>query len=141
MATTHYGPTPYRKLKRQQLLTVAYALEDMRDRAIKRSEDAEAALDRVRELHRPFRIYDECGHQHALNDDGNPPDGVVEIEEVGLTCADGLMYSICWTCCTDGYLGYQREDCLNHAHGRGIPICDTAALLDDQAVVACERSH
>lgn len=47
MGTTVYPPKPFTDLKRGQLLTLAYALEDQRDRAIKRSEDA---ADRIEQL-------------------------------------------------------------------------------------------
>lgn len=53
MGVITYPATPYHKLKRQQLLTLTYALEDMRDRAIKRAETAEADVDP-----------DDCSYDH-----------------------------------------------------------------------------
>lgn len=67
MTTIDYGSTPYSKLKRQQLLTLAYALEDMRDRAIERYETAEAALERVRKLAEADQKCPACtGYENIL---------------------------------------------------------------------------
>jgi hypothetical protein len=98
-------------------------------RAINEIEQLRATLDAVRELHRPFKIYDGCGHEHEWGDDGNPPDGVQEVDEIGLVCDDGYQYSICWSCCTQGS-GYQTEDCAGHRHGKDVPQCPTIAILD-----------
>lgn len=109
---------------------VARRMKQQRDHARDIAVALEQQLAAVRELHREWRIYDECGHDHTYDKDGNVPDGVVRVEEVGLTCADGYLYSICWTCCTDGVDGYQREECLSHDHGKGKPVCRTAELID-----------
>jgi hypothetical protein len=78
-----------------------------------------ARLDAVQHLHREFRIYDECGHRHT--EEGN---GVISVENVGLTCPDGYRYSICRECCTCGS-DYQTEECAtNHQHACCWP-CDT----------------
>jgi hypothetical protein len=55
------------------------------------------AIVAVRALHRPFPLYDACGHDHAYGDPG-----VVEVEDIGLTCEDGRFTSVCGECCTDG---------------------------------------
>jgi hypothetical protein len=83
----------------------------------------------IRELHQPHKIFDECGHEHEWNGDGSLPDGVREVEEVGLVCDDGYQYSICWSCCMQGSR-YQTEDCLGHRHGKDVPQCMTAVILD-----------
>ena len=81
----------------------------------------EAALAAVLRLHRPWKLYTDCGHKHVFGD------GSVEIEDIGLTCE--VMYDICLECCTDGG-DYQSENCAsNHAHGKDLPICKTAAAI------------
>lgn len=49
MTTIHYPAKAYRDLKREQLLQTAYALEDTRDRALRRIEAATEALATARE--------------------------------------------------------------------------------------------
>lgn len=44
MTTIHYPPKAYSQLKRDQLITLAYALEDQRDRALRRNEAATESL-------------------------------------------------------------------------------------------------
>lgn len=93
-------------------------------------QKAEAAVGRVRELHVPFGIYDECEHEHTqaeVDDDDSP---VLDVDEVGLTCPEGLMYRVCEHCCVrDGY--GQTEDCVGvHEHTKEGPICPTIAAVD-----------
>lgn len=45
--------------------------------------------------HAEHRIYDECEHDHLP---GEP--GVIEVQEVGLVCEEGYMYSVCFDCHT-----------------------------------------
>lgn len=45
--------------------------------------------------HREWKTYDECGHDHEPEDPG-----VVDIEDIGLVCQDGFMYSVCFACHT-----------------------------------------
>lgn len=81
----------------------------------------------VLDIHRPWKIYDDCGHRHQ---DPDEP-GVIDVEDVGYTCAAGLMYSICRSCCTSGE--YQTEDCATyHAHGEDQSICETVAALAEK---------
>jgi hypothetical protein len=47
MTTTHYPAKAYSDLKREQLLQTAYALEDTRDRALRKAEVLAAALKTV----------------------------------------------------------------------------------------------
>ena len=86
---------------------------------------AEAAIARVRSLHKPFRLYDECGHDHEYNEPGTR-----YIEELSnVTCEDGFLYEICDECCA--HRGEQSKECLDdHDHGPGKPICATIAALD-----------
>jgi len=80
---------------------------------------------RVRAVHRPFAIYDHCGHDH------NPEDaGVIDVDSVGLVCGYGKVYDICASCCSDDGES-QSEHCLVHDHGLGHPICATIAALDE----------
>jgi hypothetical protein len=88
-----------------------------------------AALDSVKHLHREFRLYGECGHQHT--EEGN---GVISVENVGLTCQDGYEQSICRECCGDGG-EYQSEECAANHEGLCWP-CPThtaASLGGEQA--------
>ena len=82
----------------------------------------QAAVERVRALHVPFRIYDEC----ECEDTTTP--GHVDIEEVGITC--NLLYVACRECCTSGVdIRYQTEDCAcDHDHRDA--YCPTIAALD-----------
>jgi hypothetical protein len=83
---------------------------------------AEAAIARVRALHKPFGIYDECGHDHEPDDPG-----VVHVDDIGYTCAK--LYDVCYHCCTDS--GDNHIGCAEaHDHGPGKPICATIAALD-----------
>lgn len=81
------------------------------------------AIERVRALHEPFKIYGDCGHDH---DEDEP--GVAYVEEIGWTCE--FLYEICYECCA-GHRGEQSEECCDeHDHGHGKPICETIAVLD-----------
>ena len=82
----------------------------------------QAAVERVRELHVPFRIYGEC----ECEDTTTP--GHVDIEEVGITC--NLLYTACRECCTSGAVyRYQTEDC-DAGHDHRDTYCPTIAALD-----------
>jgi hypothetical protein len=93
--------------------------------------DAEAveALIRVVALHRPFGIYDECGHNHG---DGEGDDSLIEVDEIGYVCEAGKQYDICTECCTDdlGWTQQQTERCAeDHTHGKDEPRCPTVAAI------------
>lgn len=79
------------------------------------------ALRAVLDLHKPFRIYDECGHNHAEGEAG-----VIEVEEIGLVCEDGYQYSICGECCADDV--YQKEECGSDHHHPCYP-CPTVRAI------------
>jgi hypothetical protein len=99
---------------------------DLRKRAteIERQRDRLAAqVKRIRDLHAEFKIYDECGHRHSEDDPG-----VIEIENVGLTCKDGYQYSVCRTCCRDG--DYQSLACVEHHDHTDCHPCHTIRALD-----------
>ena len=82
----------------------------------------QAAVERVRELHEPFRIYGEC----ECEDTTTP--GHVDIEEVGITC--NLLYVACRECCTSGAVyRYQTEDC-DAGHDHRDTYCPTITALD-----------
>lgn len=81
------------------------------------NEQLKARAEKVLALHQEFKIYDECGHDHRYLENGGLPEGVHEIDEVGLTCQDGYMYSICSNCCTGGSQEWQTEVCADqHKH-------------------------
>ena len=60
------------------------------------------SLQAVIELHQPFPIFGKCGHDHTADEPG-----VLDIDDVGLTCEAGRLYNLCEHChTTDG----QAED-------------------------------
>lgn len=84
------------------------------------------ALSRLRNIHRPFAIYDACMHSHT---EGEP--GVIAVDDVGLVCGAGKMYDICTSCCVAG--DGQAEWCASgHDHGPDKPVCVTAKVLDEE---------
>ena len=112
-------------------LEAASALESQAERIT----SLEAVIAKVKELHRPYDIYEPCDHGHDSDDTGVYEEGVVDVEGVGLTCAK--IYDICAHCCVEfGYTpadyldGGQTEECADgHKHGPGVPICKTAAII------------
>lgn len=79
------------------------------------------AVRAVLDLHQPFGIYDDCGHEHTTQE-------VIEGDAIdtGLfyACPNSLMYRICTECCTVGM--EQTENCASeHDHGPGKPFCRT----------------
>lgn len=91
-------------------------------------------VQKLREIHKPFGIYDECDHDHGDGPgDESPSATVVDVDGIGLTC--NLMYSICTNCCAFGG-DLQSEECAGvHDHGPGKPICATAVLLDEPSFI------
>ena len=86
-------------------------------------ERLQAIATAILKLHSPFKIFEECGHDHS--EDESPV--AYEVDDVGMVCEDGYQYSVCVQCCTDG--DFMTEECMNHDHGKDIPICETVALL------------
>lgn len=89
------------------------------------NECLRATIERVRSLHKPFGVYDECDHQHESEDTSA---GVFDVPDIGLTCLK--MYDICRECCV-GWSDSQSEWCADaHNHGPGKPLCKTREILD-----------
>ena len=106
------------------------------DQACRVLREHKARIDKALELHREFKIYDECGHKHEFNSDGSLPEGVLNVSEIGLVCADGYLHSICRECCTGGSQEYQTEACASdHLHEGAAACwpCPTAAALSAPA--------
>jgi hypothetical protein len=57
-------------------------------------------------LHTEWKCYDECGHQHT--DEDVLAGRAFDIDNVGVTCEDGHLYSVCRECHTTD--GEPRED-------------------------------
>lgn len=94
-------------------------------------EAMRTAIGAVLDEHEPHGIYTDCGHDHPYNDDGTPPDGIKEIDDIGTVCQDGYMYSICSSCCMDSWRGGQTELCVsehNHHHPNS-PYCQTIYVI------------
>ena len=90
---------------------------------VRRLREREAKL---RELHKPHGIYDECGHEHAEEDEIL---GIVDAGDAGLSCKK--MYDVCTLCCDVADDGCQGETCVcDHDHGPNLPICKTREILD-----------
>lgn len=102
------------------------ALTDERDRARRWAVHLEQGNARALELHSEYRIYEECGHDHAEDDD------VVEmvVDDLGPVCQDGYLSSICRTCCAGGGEG-QTSGCVDAHDGPCWP-CATRRALDGQ---------
>lgn len=101
------------------------------DTAVTLLRHAKDVLESVAALHKPYKIYDECEHDHyeeygdGPGPEGEDPNGVVDVDGIGLTC--NHTYSICAACCTDDG---QTEYCAGgHDHGKDKPICPTMALF------------
>ena len=77
-----------------------------------------AALAAVKALHSPFEIYDECPHDDHKESDP----GVLDIDDVGLTCAEGLIQTVCREC--DTHDGEVHED-----SSEGIYPCRTLQAI------------
>lgn len=83
----------------------------------------DATIQRVRDRHSEYRIYDECGHGH----DADEP-GIGYAVEIGFVCEDGYMYSVCRECCTAD--GAHTEHCAtDHAPADCWP-CRTRKDID-----------
>lgn len=101
------------------LLEHAHNMTDERDRVVE-------AVRHALELHKPLKIYGECGHEHEYGDPGT-----VDVENVGLTCQDGFETTICLECCALGMA--QTEECAsNHPYASGQPCwpCPTWLALE-----------
>jgi hypothetical protein len=91
--------------------------------------------------HKPYGIYTECGHRHELTENGGFPDGVIDVDDVGLTCAKGLEYWICEVCCGTSDYG-QPERCAaehdHHVYGGGGTHCLVVATIASSLGVSGE---
>jgi hypothetical protein len=88
----------------------------------------ESLREKLIEIHTPYGIYDICDHEHTDDEAGF---GLVfEVDEVGITCKEGLMYWVCTICCNDDG-GWQTENCASsHTHDKNLEnICPTIQLV------------
>jgi hypothetical protein len=71
----------------------------------------------VTELHHPVGIYDDCGHvgHHEYGPDGAVPDGLHELQNIGLVCESGRVWTVCAECCCE------RDD-----HTQMTTVCDVS---------------
>lgn len=97
---------------------------------------SEAILARIRNLHAPHGIYDECGHNHEGDLFGPTEPGVRNVPEIGWVCEEGWLYDICRACCTSGDERDQTEDCADHHDHKSTGwLCATTTILDGGTVV------
>lgn len=89
----------------------------------KQRDELQDRIDKALGLHAEYPIYGECGHEHTEATE----DGVVDVDDIGLTCEDGRLTSICRACCTDSS-EYQTQECADHHAGPCWP-CPTRVLL------------
>ncbi|MBX6386837.1 MAG: hypothetical protein IRZ07_28315 [Microbispora sp.] len=102
---------------------------EIHERTIRRAEQAEAAIARVRDLHYEYKIYADCGHDAHHDDDAR----VVETDDGRYVCADGYQYSVCHECCTAS--GEPTEHCAEtHDHTDGWQCATILALTEAGAV-------
>jgi hypothetical protein len=121
-AMANPGPCPWHPVASgdttdQAARTLAFVEKD-RDAALEVARQHQARIEEALKIHSQFRVYDECGHQHEDDD----PD-VIEIDEIGLTCGDGYLYSICANCCTGGSREWQTETCASEHKHDGDAAC------------------
>jgi hypothetical protein len=74
--------------------------------AMKRADAAEARIKAALALHTEWGIYDECDHTHTEED--IRAGKAVDVPEVGFTCDDARMQTVCRECHTDD--GEPTED-------------------------------
>ena len=87
--------------------------------------EAKATITRIAAIHRPYSIYQECGHDHEPDEPG-----VIDVDAVGLVCAEGKMYDVCGSCCSHDFEGGQDMECAeNHLHSEDEAICPTFSAL------------
>ena len=60
------------------------------------------AIDEIRKRHKPYGIYDDCGHEHDETEAG-----VIEVMDIGYVCKSGLLYEVCFYCDTDDGTPYE----------------------------------
>jgi len=93
------------------------------DEAVDRIARQTAALNKIRELHTPYYVFDECDCTEEEKIGGIH----VDVEDVGRTC--NWRYNICTQCCVDP--GGMSENCAAcHDHGPDMPICPTIAIIE-----------
>lgn len=85
-----------------------------------------AALRAVLDLHASHRIYTECDHEHT--EEEVEDERAIEVSDIGYTCEDGYLYSVCGACCFDDD-NKQTEECTSHSHGDDKPLCPTEAVI------------
>lgn len=99
--------------------------------------EAAHAIEAVLDLHKPFTVWDDCGHAHDYNEDWTVPEGLTDVNDVGLVCEDGVSYVICRHCCC-GDSDYQDESCVS-AHGIEFhDPCPTVRVIVEQLGLTAE---
>jgi hypothetical protein len=78
----------------------------------------------LKNLHVPYDVYTECGHQHSEQDST-----ALYIEPLGWVCTDGLVETICTHCCVGETA--QAQVCVDkHEHKPDRALCPTMALIE-----------
>lgn len=107
-----------------------YLLRDERDHLTGQVVGRDETIQRVRELHREWVLYDEdaCTHQDDDHD-------VFSIAGVGNVCADTRIKSLCRECCTDDG-EFQSRHCVEDHAGTPCWPCPTKLAIDGEAVAS-----
>lgn len=93
----------------------------------------------VLDTHPPFRVYDDCGHNHDYEGNGHVPDGVIERLDGTLICEAAHKWTVCLSCCTWEF-GVTDECMSNHAHDSCYP-CRTVRVIGEQlGLIAADTS-
>lgn len=122
---SHAGPTPLRRRYLTRLL--GYTAPPSGDEL----GYARVVLARLRALHRPFGIYDECDCKRDTETGETVHHDGQEVIDCGdfETCQPPMWF-VCAHCCRDVAGEYLTLECTeHHIHGPGTPHCQTAAIL------------
>ena len=88
------------------MIVARWSLPEEMLAARSRIAELEARLAAVMAIHKPFGVYDECGHDHQSGEDGT-----FEVPDVGTVCAAGPLYRVCTACHTvDGVLTEDADE-------------------------------
>ena len=105
------------------------------------SPPSQKALDAVLALHRPYRIYAECGHTPSQHD-ALTEYGVEVVETADFeTCGVGFERTVCACCCADQGEGQTLECASDHVPGEDCWPCPTRRAITDTGYPTDEEAQ